>query len=81
VAEQRFDVILLEEAAALDELVGPQRRDFVGALVTRARATGAVGVLAGDHTSTWIGLLKSLDLTIVAESSQWLIATRQPARR
>jgi hypothetical protein len=81
IPQQRFDVILLEESAALDELAGPQRMNFLRALVQRLRAAGKVGVVVGDQKSAWTGLLKSLDLTIVAESSQWVIATRPPDRR
>jgi hypothetical protein len=81
VLEQRFDCILLEETAALERLGGTERLVFFDALIRRVRTSGTVGVLAGDDKSTWTGLLKSLDLTIVAESSQWVIATRQPGKR
>jgi hypothetical protein len=80
VPEQRFDVILLEEAAALDQLGRLERLDFLSALMRRVSTTGIVGVVAGEQKSAWTGLLESLDLTIVAESSQWVIATRQPAK-
>jgi hypothetical protein len=78
--EQRFDVMLLEEASAFEQPDGPQATELVSALLRRVRATGTVGVLAGARKSTWLQLFESLDLRIVAESSQWLIATRQPAK-
>lgn len=78
--EQRFDAVLLEDAWAFEQLGGPEPTELVSALVKRVRASGAVGVLAGARKSSWLQLFESLDLRIVAESSQWLIATRQPAK-
>lgn len=81
ILEERFDVILLEESAALDQLGAPLRKQFLGALVKLMKASGTIGVLARDSKSLWSGLLRSVDLTIIEENSQWLIATPQPVKR
>jgi hypothetical protein len=77
IAEDRFDLILVEAGAALESLSAAERGDFVRALAWRVRITGMLGVVAGAEKGFWLELFGWHGLSVVAEGGRWIIMARK----
>lgn len=74
--EDRFDLILIEAAEDVQKLSALERDDFLRALAARLRPSGMLGVVPGRATGLWRELMSFLELTVVSEEGERVIASR-----